>query len=129
MTPTETVQAFYASLAAGDVPTVMGLFADKIEWTEAERFPYYSGTWTTPQQVLENLLIPLSRDWVEFGVRADRYIASGDTVVALGHYHGKHKATGKSMRVPLAHVWSVANQKVVGFLQYTDTALFLEATR
>jgi len=80
MSPTETVKALDASLAAGDVPAVMGLFAEKIEWTEAEKFPYYGGTWTKPQQVLENLLVPLGRDWEKFGVRADCYIAEGDTV-------------------------------------------------
>jgi hypothetical protein len=35
----------------------------KVEWVEAERFPYYDGTWAGPQAVLGNLLVPLSDDW------------------------------------------------------------------
>jgi ketosteroid isomerase-like protein len=127
MTPTETVQAFYAALGSGDVPAVMALLADRLRWTEAERFPYHSGTWTTPQQVLDRLLVPASQDWKGFSANADRFIPSGNTVVALGAYGGLNRASGKPLAAPFAHVWEVAEGRITGFLQYTDTALVREA--
>lgn len=66
---TSIVRAFYERLATGDVEGLMALLAPDLEWTESESFPYYSGTWRTPEEVLEKLLVPLSRDWANFSAR------------------------------------------------------------
>ena len=55
-TPVNTVRRFYDALGRGDVPAVLSLLDAQVEWTEAERFPYYGGTWHGPQAVLDNLL-------------------------------------------------------------------------
>ncbi len=47
---------------SNDVPAALSLLDDQVEWTVAERFPYYSGAWKGPQAVLDNLLKPLSGD-------------------------------------------------------------------
>src|ERR1700693_1135725 len=85
-TSVDTVLRFYDALGRGDVPAVLALMDRQIEWTEAERFPYYSGTWRGPDAVLTNLLVPLSRDWEGFSARADDFIADGERVVSLGAY-------------------------------------------
>ena len=69
-TPTDTVRGFYDALGRGDVPGVLALLRDDLEWTEAERFPYYSGTWHSPQEVLNKLFVPLMRDWDGFSAKA-----------------------------------------------------------
>jgi ketosteroid isomerase-like protein len=56
MNPLNIVQDFYAALGRGDVAAVLRLLDPQVEWTEAERFPYYSGTWHGHQAVLDNLL-------------------------------------------------------------------------
>ena len=58
--PTDTVRCFYDALGRGDVPAVLALLDSHVQWTEAESFPYYSGTWTGPDAVANNLLIPLA---------------------------------------------------------------------
>jgi ketosteroid isomerase-like protein len=125
--PTDTVRDFYAALNRADAPAVLSLMTDDVRWTETPRFPYYSGTWVGPQQVLDRLLIPASNDWDGFGVTVDRYIAEGTSVVALGFYHGVNRASGKALNAPLAHVWSVDAGRIASFTQYTDTAMVLEA--
>lgn len=127
MTPTETVQAFYGALGRGDVPGALALLAPEIRWTETPRFPYYSGTWTTPQMVLDRLLVPASQDWKGFSVNAARFIPSEAEVVALGAYGGVNRATGKTLDAPFAHVWEVRDGRITRFDQYTDTALVMEA--
>jgi ketosteroid isomerase-like protein len=127
MTPLDIVKQFYAKLSQGDMPGLNGLLTTEIAWTEARRFPYYGGTWTRPQQVLENLIMPLGRDWDGFSVNAEAFIVEGDEVVAFGAYRGAYKTTGKSIDVPLAHRWRVENGRLVSFVQYTDTALILAA--
>ena len=42
-TPVDTVRRFYDALGRGDVPSVLTLLDAQVEWTEAERFPYYGG--------------------------------------------------------------------------------------
>ena len=75
--PTDTVRAFYDKLGHGDVPGVLALLRDDLEWTEAERFPYYSGTWRTPQEVLDKLFVPLMRDWDEILGQGARFHRRG----------------------------------------------------
>jgi hypothetical protein len=52
-TPIDTVRRFYDALGRGHVPAVLSLLDPHVEWTEAERFQYYSGTWHGPQAVLD----------------------------------------------------------------------------
>lgn len=127
--PVDLVRAFYTAVAQGDVPGVVALLHPELEWTEAEGFPYYTGTWRQPADVVEKLLVPLMRDWDDFSAVADDFIVEGDRVVSLGAYGGTSKATGKTMRAPFAHVWRVADGKLKRFDMYTDTLLVDRALR
>jgi uncharacterized protein len=102
------VQSFYAALGRHDVDAVLALFADSIEWREAEGFPYFGGTWTCPQQAVEGLLLPLGRDWDEFSASADSFVSEGDEVVAFGAYGGVNRATRRPLFAPFAHRWRAA---------------------
>ena len=128
-TAIDIVHGFYDALGRGDVPGVLGRLHDRLEWTEAERFPYYSGTWHSPQEVLDKLLVPITRDWDGFSAKPHDFIADGDRVVALGVYSGTSKTTGKSMTSPFAHVWTVRDGRLASFNMYTDTAKVLEALK
>jgi ketosteroid isomerase-like protein len=125
--PVDTVRRFYDVLGRGDVPAVLSLLDVQVEWTEAERFPYYGGTWHGPQAVLANLLRPLSSDWDGFSVTVQEFIAEGDRVVSLGTYSGTFKKTGRSFSAAFAHVWTVRDDKLARFDMHTDTAKVLEA--
>jgi uncharacterized protein len=128
-TSVDTVRHFYDALGRGDVPAVLSLLDAEIKWTEAERFPYYSGTWQGPQAVLDNLLKPLSSEWDGFSAKAHEFIAEGDRVVSLGTYSGKFKKTGRSFSAAFAHVWTVRGDKLARFDMHTDTAKVLEAVK
>jgi ketosteroid isomerase-like protein len=126
-TPIETVRGFYDALGRGDVPGVLALLHDELEWTEAERFPYYSGTWRSPREILEKVFVPLARDWDGFSANARDFIVAGARVVSLGTYSGTFKGTGKSMTAAFAHVWAVRDGRIAKFDMHTDTAKVLEA--
>ena len=125
--PVDVVRGFYAALGRGDVPAVIALLDDQVQWTEAERFPYYSGTWVGPQAVVDNLLKRLAADWDNFTAIADDFIVQDTRVVSLGTYAGTYKKTGKHMSSDFAHLWTVKGDKITSFLMYTDTAMVLEA--
>jgi uncharacterized protein len=125
--PIEIVKSFYTALDRGDISSALATLHDELEWTEAERAPYYTGTWHSPQEVCEKLFVPLLRDWEGFSVTAHDFIASGERVVSLGAYFGTFKATRKAMTAPFAHAWIVRGDRISRFIQYTDTIKIREA--
>ncbi len=128
-TPVQLTQKFYAALSTGDIPTILTILDPDLEWTEAERFPYYGGTWRSPQAVIDNLLLPISRDWEDFSAKVVDFIAQANRIVAFGNYSGTYKQTGHFMSSPFAPVWRARNGGLSHFAQYTDTAKVLEALR
>ena len=120
------VRGVYEAFATGDVPGVLGFLAPDIEWTEAEGFPY-GGTYKGPDAVLQGVFMKLGTEWDGYAAIPSEFIDAGDTVVALGTYSGKYKATGKSFEANFAHVWKLREGKAVKFVQYTDTRKVHEA--
>lgn len=120
------VQGVYDAFGKGDIPAVLGFLGSDIEWTEAEGFPY-GGTYKGPNAVLEGVFMRLGTEWDGYAAVPDEFIDAGDTVVVLGKYSGKYKATSKSFQANFAHVWKVREGKAIRFVQYTDTLKVQEA--
>ena len=125
--PIEIVKSFYAALDRGDISSALAILHDELEWTEAERAPYYTGTWHSPEDAYEKLFAPLLRDWEGFSLTPHDFISSGERVVSLGAYSGTFKATGKAMTALFAHAWIVRGDRISRFIQYTDTIKIREA--
>jgi uncharacterized protein len=121
----EVVRGVYDAFGRGDVPAVLGAMADDIEWYEAEGMPY-GGVHRGPQTVAEKVFAPLVADIDGFTVTPEEVIAAGDTVAVVARYTGTGKATGRSLDLPVTHVWDVQEDKIVRFRQFADTAKFLE---
>jgi len=113
----EIIENAYASFATGDVLAAM---ADDIQWTETDGFPL-AGTYVGPQAVLEGVLMRLGEIGDDFAVVPEKFVADGDTVVALGSYGWKHKNSGEPAVVNMAHVWTLSGGKAVAFQQHVDT--------
>ncbi|MDO9170985.1 MAG: nuclear transport factor 2 family protein [bacterium] len=116
------IRGAYEAFSRGDVPAVLAVLAHDVSWTEAEGFPY-GGTYVGPEAVLQGVFMKLGTEWDGFAAVPREFVADGDTVVALGTYSGKFKATGKNFAAPFAHVWQFRDGKVARFRQYTDTAV------
>jgi ketosteroid isomerase-like protein len=118
----EIIERLYAGFAAGDVPAVLGSFDPEISWTEAAGFPY-AGTYIGPDAVLQNVFMRLATEWEGFAAVPSQFVSEGDTVVAIGEYSGTFNATGKAMKTPMVHVWTLKDGKIVNFVQHCDTVL------
>lgn len=118
----EIIEKLYAGFAAGDVPTVLGAMDPEISWTEAAGFPY-AGTYVGPDAVLQNVFMRLATEWEGFAAVPSTYVSEGETVVAIGEYSGTYNATGKSMKTPMVHVWTLKDGRIVNFVQHCDTVL------
>jgi uncharacterized protein len=121
----EFVKGLYGAFARGDVPAVLGAFADDIEWFEAEGMPY-GGLHRGPGAVAQNVFGPITEDVEGFALALEEFIGSGATVAAVVRYTGTGKATGKTLDVPAVHLWDVQDGKVARFRQFIDTVKFAE---
>ena len=122
----ELIKGLYASFGQGDVPAVLGAFADDIEWFEAEGMPY-GGLHRGGDAIVQNVFAPLGEDLDDFAVTPEETIAAGDKVAAIVRYTGTGKATGKQLDLPVVHVWDIRDGKVERFRQFIDTVKFQEA--
>ncbi|HEX9175549.1 MAG TPA: nuclear transport factor 2 family protein [Mycobacterium sp.] len=109
----ETVKRGYEAFSAGDVETVMSLFDDNIEWVQPGESAI-SGIYRGKAEFGEYL-----RQLAEkaLAVRALRFMAEGDTVVAFTEV-----TVGSEMGED-ADVYKVRDGKIVHAQIYTDTAM------
>ena len=121
----EFVKRVYGAFARGDVPAVLGSFAEDIEWFEAEGLPY-GGVYHGPDAVAQNVFGPITSDVDGFALVTGEFIASGATVVAVVRYTGTGKATGKALDVPGVHIWDIRDGKLARLRQLIDTVKFAE---
>jgi len=124
----DIIRNVYDAFGKGDIPTVLGSMDPNVEWREADGFPY-AGTYVGPDAVLQGVFMRLGSEWDGFRAEPDEVLDAGDTVVGLGYYSGRYKATGKEFRAQFAHVFKLRDGKIVKFQQYTDTALVQAALR
>ena len=99
------------------------LLAHDIQWRDPKGFPY-GGALTSPAQVRRRVFEAIGADWPSFGITPERFIAGADgqSVVVVGRYTGTHGASGRSLDVPFAHVWSAVDGVITSFFTHTDTA-------
>ena len=118
MTATDTVRSLYDAFAAGDDGALSTLLAET-HWVEARGGPY-GGVYQGFGEVAENVFGPIGRDVRAFTAVPDELLPIGDDrVLALGRYRGTTDAGPLDIR--FAHLWTVADNRMSHFEQFTDT--------
>lgn len=125
-TPHQIVADHYAASDRQDLDAMFADVADDVQWTEMAGFPC-AGTHVGPAQVIEKVFKALGAEWEGYRFVLERLVDGGDTVVGIGDYHGRNRATGKAMHARVTHVWQVHGGKVRRFEQFTDTLLVARA--
>jgi len=124
----QIISSMYQAFANGDVAGVLSKLSPDVLWLEAENFIYADrNPYIGPQAVLEGVFLRIISAWNNFTVTPEEILDAGDRVVTLGIYAGTCKATGKTVRAQMVHVFTFENEKVVKFQQYTDTKQFADA--
>lgn len=119
------VEAFYAALADGDLPTALIRLGDSVVWHEAPGMPYegpepYFGA----QAVAEHVLARITADVDNLVLTNREVIGLGATVACLGNYTGMARHNRRQFTLPYLHVWTVTGENITEFRQYTDTATY-----
>ncbi|MBS3746752.1 MAG: SMP-30/gluconolactonase/LRE family protein [Wenzhouxiangellaceae bacterium] len=122
-TPRAVVQSVYTLFAAGDMEEFAALMAPDIVWNEAEGNPYADlNPYIGPEAVMSGLMSRLVTEWEDISVTPHEFVVEGERVVVFGRYGETWKATGEVLDIPFVHSWTVHEDRLVAFQQYTDTA-------
>ena len=125
----ELIRGLYDGFARGDVAEVLARMSPDIVWNEAENFPYADrNPYRGPESVLNGVFARIGAEWEGFEAVPEELIDAGDTVVALGRYRGRCRATGGAVDAQMVHVWRIEDGKAASFQQYADTLQFARAT-
>lgn len=121
-TNAETVKRLYEAFNDRNFDTALSLLANDVEWTEPAGSTL-GGTYHSPDGVLKNVFEPCDQQFDPFVVSPERFLDAGDVVVTLGAFHATPDG-GDEIVSPFAHIWEMADGKVVRMTNYTDTALW-----
>jgi uncharacterized protein len=116
----------YAAFASRDVPMVLALLDPDVKWIETAGGPF-AGTFAGPEDVAEGVFSRVAREWSEFHVEPEQYVASGDAVAVLGTYRGTYRATGKAMTARFVHVYRFRDGRIVRYESVDDSAMLNSA--
>ena len=119
--PEEIIQQIYAAFGRGDLPALLSLLADDVQWTLNGKGSIPYGGRHAGKAAVERWFGLLGGTVTFTQFEIDRTIAKDSTVICFGREAGTVKATGKSYATPLLHVWEIANGRVASFSDYFDS--------
>jgi len=116
------VQQGYEALGRGDIPALLDLMADDVEWTlQGPPVIPWAGTRRGREGVAK--FFSLLGETLEFEQFEPReFVAQGDTVVVLGYERSLVKPTGRTFGQEWAHVYTLRDGKIAKGRFIEDTA-------
>lgn len=124
------VRDAYAAFQRGDIPGLMGLLTDDVDWWtpgSPEQIPY-TGRRSGHAAVGEFFgQLAASEEITHFEPR--EFIAQGDKVAVTGNYKGRTKPSGRDYDLDWLQVFTVREGKIAAFREYLDTAALADAHR
>jgi len=117
-TATDTIRSAYAAFAAGDIPGVLGTFADDIVW-DVPPVGDWGGTFRGKEEVL-GFFAGLPGRYGRWNLATEEFVDAGGRLLVLGHHEFPD-----GDRIPFAHLWSVAGGKATNFVEYVDNSALM----
>jgi uncharacterized protein len=127
----EVVKDLYAAFVKGDVPSILAALAPEARMHHAgspETVPWGSRPDTGVEE-WSRFFSELNESFEPEGFEPEHYISQGDTVVALGHYRFRVRATGKSFESQWAMAWTFKDGQPIEVRVFEDTEAQANAVR
>ena len=123
----DVVQQGYEAFGRGDIPAVLELLTDDVEWTEqGPSVIPFAGTFRGREGIAEFFtLLDETLEFEQFEPR--KFVGQGDTVVVLGYERDVVKETGRGFKEEWAHVYTLRDGKIATGLFVEDTAGLVDA--
>jgi uncharacterized protein len=118
----DVVQQAYAAFGQGDIPTLLKLITDEVDWEcVAPKTLPYAGRRRTPQEVANFFeSLPQADDIHAFEPR--EFIEAGEHVTVLGWEKTTAIDTKKLFETEWVHVFTVKSGKITRWRGFFDTA-------
>jgi ketosteroid isomerase-like protein len=119
--PVEVVRDLFEAFGRADLPAVIGLLADDVDWWVSgppEIVPH-AGRRVGKDEVMGYFTAMEGVEFEEF--TQSEWIEGGENIVVLAHQRYRVKATGRPAEFDLAMVFTVRDGKVARFRSYEDT--------
>jgi uncharacterized protein len=123
------VKQLYSAFMKKDIPAILGLLSDDVEWGEPEN-PYNpaGGTRTGHAGFME---------WINIGKEAEdilvlepkQFLTDDDSVAVTGYMKCLAKPTGKVYESDFVHLVKIKDHKIQKFQEFFDTYIAGEAFR
>jgi uncharacterized protein len=120
--PLGVVKQTYAAFGRGDIPAILNLIAEQVDWQEVcpSSLPY-SGLRRNRAEVAKFFSDEAQVEEVEaFEVR--EFIVAGENVTVLGYIQGYARDTKQEFRSDWIHLFTVQNGKITRWRGFLDTA-------
>jgi uncharacterized protein len=125
----QRVKDGYAAFLRGDMPAVLEVLADDIEWVVSGPSDLPGAGTHSGKQAVHAWFGTLAEN-LEFQVFEPReFIAQGDKVVSLVYVEATVRRNGRKIINHEAHVWTLRDGKVARIQFYQDTATSVAAYR
>lgn len=126
--PVAVVRSAYEAFGRGDIPAVLNLIEPHAVWVESEAQGIPNrGTHIGPGAVAEKVFAAVPEHWEHFQLVPEDFFHDGDTVIVRGVVQATAKKTGRRMRAPFVHVFTIRDGKIARLTNHHDTALWIEA--
>jgi uncharacterized protein len=122
----DIVRKFYESLRHDD-KSYLDMCSDDIEWIVMKNMPN-GGTFIGKAAVFNKYFPNMLRNFSEFSALTEEFFDAGHNVIVTGRYVGTGN-TGKKFDVPFAHIYTIIDNKISKFRQYTDATIIQDTTR
>lgn len=122
----QIVQSGYEAFNRQDIPSVLALYDEQIEWVEGGGGRAPSGTFRGPQAVGKDVFATVPANFDEFRADPEQFIDAGDHVVVIGRFRGRAKS-GAVLDAPFAHVQRIRNGKITHFTNYVEAEAWAKA--
>ena len=121
----EQVRDVYRMFLAQD-PAFLEALDPDVEWHVPDTFPGGGGVFHGQWEVLA-CLEEIGKLFENAQPDPEEFLSAGETLIVLGMWRARARATGVQVEVPFAHVQRFRDGKVVYFRNYIDSAEPLKA--
>ena len=125
---TQTAMDGYAAFGRGDIPAILELLTDDVEWVLPGPPEILPGVGTHRGKPAVGAWFGTLAENADFQVFEPReFIAQGDKVVVVIYSESTARPTGRKIVDHATHVWTFRDGKVAQFQVYQDTAALVAA--
>jgi ketosteroid isomerase-like protein len=116
---TQLIRNAYASFQQGDIPGVIGILADRVDWDVTAVLPQ-GGSWRGRDGAGE-FFEQLGSQWADLTIDVEQFVSDADHVVAIGRAAGRLREHGDAAAgYAFVHVFTVAGGAVTAFREWAD---------